>query len=479
MAAKVFFPRRLYRWFVINQIFISSLLLFGLYGSILLWFELRAPEDLQANSLGRTLIAVTLFSAFLAMVLVSLVMARKLVIPLGRLIEKTSRLRKFPFETDEISGDELAYDEPGEWYDLEKALDRLGDDLRQKTIRLSREKTELRAIMGAMNEAILAVDQEHRPLFFNSQFALLFGRANESMADVRMTDILRDPEVLKAYREVLSEGTTRRMEVQLTLKDQLQPSFFQVSIAPLTKKHNQEIYGAAGIFYDITDLKRADRVRIEFVGNVSHELRTPLTSIKGYVQTLEQDFRNNRLESAGEFLSVVHKNVERLILLVNDLLDLSSLESGAELAKNLVNTRELTEAVVTHVNAKDHVIQMKFDVAEFNADSNRVEQVLTNLLQNAIRYVPKGKKIEIFWQEDPDGVRLRVKDNGPGIPKEHQNRLFERFYRIDEARSREVGGTGIGLSIVKHIMQRHGGSVKVISEPGHGAEFVCHFPQMD
>ena len=471
------FPKRLFRWFVVKQIGLTAILFVVITAALDVWLEYSQGATAEQVALIRLAVATSLGVGFLAIVLISFYMARGLVIPLGRLIRKTRRLRKYPFESEDLSESEWALDEPGEWYDLERALNKLGQDLRQKTIRLSREKTELRAIMAAVNEAILAVDQNGRPLFFNSQFALLFGTAGRDTQNLALQDMLRNPVILEAYRQCLREETAVRVECELVVEDHPLAHIFVVSVSPLRKKHNQEIYGAVGIFHDITELKKAEKIRIEFVGNVSHELRTPLTSIKGYIQVLESDFRSGQVAQAPEFLSIVSKNVDRLILLVNDLLDLSSLESGTEIKRGEILTQEATESVLRQLNPRDHVIKIHYGVSHLRADLLRVEQVLRNLVQNAIRYVPKGQTIEIGWEELPaHGVRLRVKDSGPGISLEHQARLFERFYRIDEARSREVGGTGIGLSIVKHIMQRHGGSVRVISQPGQGAEFLCDFP---
>lgn len=470
---KTFFPYRLFLWFVSRQILISALGLLLLSTGIFFWLGRQAWTE-EAIESAQFVVWISLLLAFVLMVTVSLFMARRLVVPLGRLIDRTRRLRKFPFEAEEMTEEDLAYDEPGEWFELERALNLLGRDLKQKTIRLSREKTELRTIMSAISEAVLAVNQERRLLFFNPQFALIFGR--DTGDDAEVSEIVREPEVLEAFDQCLKSGETARVEVSLQLQDGFHD--FQVSVAPLKKKHNQEVYGAVGVFHDITELKKAERIRIEFVGNVSHELRTPLTSIKGYIQTLLQDYEKGQMQEAGEFLQIVAKNVDRLMFLVGDLLDLSSLESGAELNRSRVSLREITELVVSQVHLRDHVVVMHYDLETMEADAPRVEQVLRNLLQNAARYVPKGKRIEINWLVNDKGeVELRVKDDGPGIPLEHQERLFERFYRIDEARSRELGGTGIGLSLVKHIMQRHGGHVRVQSELGRGAEFICTFPQ--
>ena len=289
--------------------------------------------------------------------------------------------------------------------------------------------------------------------------------------------MLRSPDVLDAYHEALKTGATTRREVQITVSTERLARHFQLSVAPLMKKHNQEIYGAVGILHDITELKQAERIRIEFVGNVSHELRTPLTAINGYLQTLVADVEAGRLDQAQEFLKIVTQNVTRLKSLVEDLLDLSALESGKELKVEQVNVRELTEAVLEQVESQNHKVHIFYDFNEMWADPARLEQVLRNLMENAVRYVPKGKNIEIRWRKAKAEVfELNVKDDGPGIAAEHQGRLFERFYRVDEGRSRAEGGTGIGLALVKHIMQRHGGFVYVRSLLGRGSEFICEFP---
>lgn len=419
---------------------------------------------------------IALALGFLTFVPVSLWTARRLLLPLGRIIEKTRRMREFPFGDDEVDPEAMAFDEPGEWYEMERALNRLGRDLRVKTIRLSREKTELRAIMSASPEAVLAIDGESRVLFYNPQFAYLFSPKGDP-GEVTLSELLRSPDIIAAYSEAMTTGKPLRREVQEEVEADKQPRDFLLSIAPLAKKHNQEIYGVVGIFHDISEMKAAERIRIEFVGNVSHELRTPLTTVNGYLQTLKADLEKGRLEHAPEFLKILSQNVSRLKSLVEDLLDLSSLESGKELKIETVNVQDITEAVLRQLNAQSHKIHLHYEFGEMQADGKRLEQVLRNLLENAVRYVPEGKNIEILWSKPSAAkVELHVKDDGPGIAPKHQARLFERFYRVDEARSRATGGTGIGLSLVKHIVQRHGGEVHVKSTPGVGSEFICEFP---
>jgi len=472
------FPSRLFRWFLSQQILFSGLIFLVLSGVMIFWVETRS-DTVEQFLRSREVVIVCFLTTFCVATLVSLTMARRLLIPLGRLIEKTRRMRDFPFDNnDEVAPEELTFDEPGEWFELERALNRLGRDLRQKTIRLSREKTELRAIMSSVSEAVMAIANDRRVLFYNPQFAYLFNLQVPN-PQARISEILRSPDVLEAYGEALKTGETVRREVQITVMAERLSRHFQLSVAPLRKKHNQEIYGAVGILHDITELKQADRIRIEFVGNVSHELRTPLTAINGYLQTLVADVESGRVDQAQEFLKIVMQNVTRLKSLVEDLLDLSALESGKELNVQRVSVREVTENVMRHLNPQNHKVHVSYDFEEISADEARLEQVLRNILENAFRYVPSGGNIEVRWTHgrEPNVLELHVKDDGPGIASEHQARLFERFYRVDEGRSRATGGTGIGLSLVKHIVQRHGGHVQVRSEVGRGSEFICEFPQ--
>jgi two-component system phosphate regulon sensor histidine kinase PhoR len=176
------------------------------------------------------------------------------------------------------------------------------------------------------------------------------------------------------------------------------------------------------------------------------------------------------------------RNSDRLMSLINDLLDLSSIEASDKINKTAIDTKELTGRVMEKlhrtIQEKQHEISTVFDVPIVLGDLLRVEQVLTNLLDNACKYTPTGGKIAVSWEYEQMGriVALRVSDNGPGIPTEHHDRLFERFYRVDKGRSREMGGTGLGLSIVKHIMQQHGGTVRVQSASRVGTTFICTFP---
>ncbi len=409
---------------------------------------------------------------------------RMLVFPIGRLLVKTQNVLQNAGGEGAQSGllgpmDALRDEGFGEWSELESSIDDIRKDLMAKAESLNVEREELATLMAAISDAILAVDLEGKPLFFNSRFALIFGNQEAlSARNVRLWEMFRVPEILEAFKSALDSGKTGGVKAVSFEKEGDSKRFFSVSVSPL-RKQSGEIYGAVGIFHDVTDLKGAEQIRIDFVANVSHELRTPLTSIKGYTDTLLIDVQDGR-PVTKEFLDIISRNVDRLMNLIRDLLDLSSLESTDVLHKTSISAAEITSRVVRQLQgafeSKKQKVTEEVSAALVMADSRRVEQVLVNLLENANKYTPAGGEIKVRWESERSAVLLRVSDNGPGIPPEHHARLFERFYRVDKARSREQGGTGLGLSIVKHIMQRHDGTVWIESQPGQGSSFVCRFP---
>ncbi len=339
-----------------------------------------------------------------------------------------------------------------------------------------KDRGEQAALMSAISDPLLAVDIHNAPLFYNSKFNLLVD--DKEIGKRRLWKVIVDHEVVQGYQAALSEGRSTSIKA-VQFHTATGTMFFLVTISPL-RRSNGKIYGALGVFHDVTELKQAEQMRIDFVANVSHELRTPLTSIKGYTDTLMEDFVAGR-PMEEKFIHAIARNTSRLMNLVEDLLDLSSLEAGSVLQKIELETEDITNRIVRQLQSssggKKHTVVFQIDSSVVFADPRRLEQVLVNLLDNAFKYTPPGGQITIKWSApNQDSVELRISDKGPGIPLEHQARLFERFYRVDKARSRESGGTGLGLAIVKHIMQRHGGSVWIESTPGGGATFVCQFP---
>lgn len=397
--------------------------------------------------------------------------------PIGRLKKQSEALLRA--DQPPLSLEEVSTDSQGEWSEIESNLSKVQREFEKVKRRLERDRVELATVIGSLSDAILAIDPKGVPLFYNSRFAMLFMRNIRSDSST-LWDLIREPQILDAYTAALEKAVpsaTRTIAIDFESEGR---RHLALSVSPL-KRPDGSVYGAVGTFHDITEMKLADQMRIDFVANVSHELRTPLTSIKGYSDTLQLDLKAGK-KIDSEFMAVISKNVNRLMSLIGDLLDLSAIESQSQrLHLESISTAELTDRVVGQLSerfaSKRQAIRTRVDELSVYADHGKLEQVLVNLLDNAHKYAPEGGWIEVGWSVDAQDTMLSVSDSGPGIPPEHQARLFERFYRVDKARSRELGGTGLGLAIVKHIMQRHEGSVQVTSPVGQGASFVCRFPR--
>lgn len=472
-----FFPKQLFFRFLLQQILgvVPALLIAAFAARLYLQSKLSGITTLEdaVVEFDRSFLFLGIVMV-LSVVGISLWTGYRLVLPLGRILVKARSLLKRDYSTQQKL-DDSSQNEEGEWSDLETTLNRIGKNMQSQDLSLSQEREQVEAIISAISEAVVAVDNAGNILFLNSQFAVLFG-SQEFKKRLRLSEYFRSPDVLEAFRTTLKTGAPSSVNMHLNLGRDATPRFFSLSLAPL-KLSNEQVYGVVGVFHDVTELKHMDQVRIDFVANVSHELRTPLTSIKGYAQTLITDAQN---EMQKKFLETIERNADRLIALVQDLLNLSSLESGAELEFTDLDVRALTERVCLQLDSlraqKNHKISAHYEIKTLHADNKRLEQVLFNLLENAIKYVPPGGNIEISWQGDSNENRLFISDDGPGIPAEQHSRIFERFYRLDSARTREQGGTGLGLAIVKHIVLRHGGKVRVQSRKPQGTEFICSFP---
>ncbi|MCO5142140.1 MAG: ATP-binding protein [Oligoflexia bacterium] len=473
-----YLPKQIFLKFFIQQtlVIVVSILLLSFFSHIFLANGLKhaqtAAEIEYAYSAAFLFLIIS--SCFIVSI-VSLWMGLKLVWPLGRILVKARSILK-----NEYTSMQNAVIEPenndDEWQDLESTLHSINKDIRNKERSLSREREEIETLVSGTTQAVVAVESNGDIMFFNSQFALIF-EIPQSGAK-RLSDIIRDQIILKTFRHTLEFGSPNTEQISIQTNTDHSQAIYNLSTSPL-KNDEGKIYGVIGMFYDITELKRTEQVRIDFVANVSHELRTPLTSIKGYAQTLREDLQNNI--DALKLLSPIEKNTDRLIALVNDLLSLSSLESGSELNKQSVRLLELSQRVLgnfqNQISAKKHKVTLNCQSDVLFADRSKIEQVLTNLLENAIKYIPEGGTIQIDWIHEGNQTILKIRDNGPGIPKEQHTRIFERFFRVDSARNREQGGTGLGLAIVKHIVLRHGGKISVNSELGNGTEFICEFPE--
>ena len=336
-------------------------------------------------------------------------------------------------------------------------------------------RTTLNELFKTMRESVIVVGDDTR-IFASNQAAYdAFGRRGGALENKRLTEVFRDLNLHEAFRRALEEEKTSDVELEIVGTDKK----YDVRVAPFEFDDRR---GAIGIFYDISQIERLENVRQEFLSNISHELRTPLTSILAFVETLEDgaiaDEENNL-----RFLNVIRRNAERMHHLINDILELSSIESGRiTIEPKGVNLSNLTDEVFTNLSAKASEKQVKLinevpKEATVYADAVRLEQMLTNLVDNAVKFNREGGVVTVGYKQAGANDIISITDTGEGISGEHLQRIFERFYRTDRARSREIGGTGLGLAIVKHLARLHGGEIRVISTPGKGSTFSIELPK--
>ncbi|WP_210140414.1 ATP-binding protein [Staphylococcus sp. GDX8P107P-1] len=267
-------------------------------------------------------------------------------------------------------------------------------------------------------------------------------------------------------------------QIELTI-DQVHQKYFDTSCVPILSKTKKNLYGMVIVLHDITNLKKLENLRREFVANVSHELKTPITSIKGFAETLLDGAKNDE-QTLNEFLKIISKESDRIETLVFDLLDLSHVEQQTEIVTEYVSLSEIAESTIKNMQniAEEKQItivnEIKPDIV-IDANKDKVSQVALNLLSNAVSYSKASSEVIVRVYKDANKRIMEVQDFGIGISAEDQQHIFERFYRVDKARSRDSGGTGLGLSITKHIMEAHNGRINVFSRPNEGSTFRVTF----
>lgn len=342
----------------------------------------------------------------------------------------------------------------------------------------------LRAILSSMVEGVLIVDHAQRIRLANDSIDRMF-RLGKSPVNRSVIEVFRSHDLQIALQNTLSDGLPRNIEISLDThsQDGYSTRHFEVYASALNPQPRGPVRGAVVVFHDITTVKELEAVRQEFVANVSHEFRTPLAIINGYVETL-QDGATDDPEMVARSLKVMHKNSQRLTVLIEDLLTISRLEHrsfrmdfrATNLHETLHRVMERMEPAIRSHNA--HIeIDWSADAEIAEADQPRIEQIYSNLLENALRYGNAAdNRITVSGRKGSDYIEVTFSDNGPGIPLEDQPHIFERFYRVHKDRSRVAGGSGLGLSIVKHITQAHGGLISVQSQPGKGARFILKVP---
>jgi len=406
--------------------------------------------------------------------LVSLWIARRVSRPLEAMKSGAERFARGELETRlQVSGSEEAQS-------LAEEMNRMAGELYGRIQTVLQQRNEIEAVLASMVEGVLAVDVDERLLRLNAAAARMLGVSGRGATGRPVQEVVR--------RVDLQRFVSLTLESNEPVEDDLvlhggEDRYLQAHGTHLLGAGKRRL-GALIVLNDVTRLRRLENVRRDFVANVSHELKTPITAIKGFVETL-LDGAIEQPDDARRFLGIVLKQAERLNAIIEDLLQLSRIEqeSGQEgVPLEMEDLVPLLHSALQacQVRAARSQVALRIEspgVLQACVNAPLLEQALTNLVDNAIKYSPEGAEVLVRAGRKEQGCFIEVVDSGCGIPADHLPRLFERFYRVDKARSRKLGGTGLGLAIVKHIAQAHGGTVGVESQPGKGSRFTIQLPE--
>lgn len=428
-----------------------------------------AEIEHRVNTLRRNFLVAGGIAILIAIAL-AVFLARRATQPLSALTRYAEEIGqdRFPEPPSVKSSDEFGQ--------LGNTFVGMASRIEEKVRELSLERAQLAAILSGLVESVLAVDQEGRLLFLNEAASKLF--QVDAVAKSRpFVEVLRHSALSGFLRRAVGQQTPSSEEITLHVPEE---HILAAHAVPLVFEESGR--GILVILHDVTDLRKLERIRQEFVANVSHELKTPLTAIQWYTETLLngglEDAKNNR-----EFLGIMLENTQRLGRLIDDILDLSAMEAKRmpfrfePVAVNDVAAR-LIQSLAPLAQTKKVTIknQLKDTLPRVTADREKLAQILLNLLDNAVKFNKVGGTVTISAVVQRDQLEVSVQDDGPGIPEADLPRLFERFYRVDKARSREMGGTGLGLSIVKHLVESHHGKISVQSTLNQGSTFSFSVP---
>jgi len=362
--------------------------------------------------------------------------------------------------------------------DLGQSINHMSDEIKRRIEEITSHKLRFEAVLLSMFEGVMVIDGNGVIILMNGTLRKLLS-INQDPKGRKPLEIIRNIELQTIADNVLKNtGTVETREITVFVPDE---KIIQIHATSVLRDNSLD--GAVLVFHDMTALRKLELVRRDFVANVSHEIKTPLTNIKGYIETLMDgalDDKNN----AKNFLKIINDDSERLTQLVDDLLDLSKIESGKlQMDLKYHSVESIVQRVMASMEkqAKERDVTLSSHIPsnlpQIKIDIDSITQVMLNLINNGIKYNRKGGSVTVSVKDSPLNVQIEISDTGIGIPEEDLPRIFERFYRVDKARSRELGGTGLGLSIVRHIVQAHNGDVTVESQINQGTTFRVKLPK--
>ena len=431
--------------------------------------------DQRLTSLRDSLLLSALAGALVALVL-GFFLARRFTRPLRQII---SSLRAVSRGELDRSIDVHSRDEFGT---LSRAFNAMRTRIREHNDTITADRNKILAILSAMTEGVIAVDRDEEIVHLNAAAGRMFHIDPPEAIGRRLTEVFQLPELQHAVATTFEGVDGKHGEV--VLHNGMNPMILKLRSSSLRDREGH-VTGAVIVLHEVTEIRRLEEMRSDFVSNVSHELKTPLAAIKGLVESILEDEEMPET-IRRRFLGRVQRQADRLNSLVVDLLSLSRLEreeflvgeeSTVDLHRAILECVETQRPNAEHKGLHLHV-ELVSEPVRIVADQESIRQIIDNLLSNAIRYTPSDGHVSIRLSRDDEEARIEVQDTGVGIDPAHHERIFERFYRVDKARSRELGGTGLGLAIVKHVVRRLGGSIGLDSEVGQGSTFTIQVPLM-
>jgi two-component system, OmpR family, phosphate regulon sensor histidine kinase PhoR len=437
----------------------------GIPGVIRLALPLSRLETAMTSL--KTILGIALGAAVICALLLSYILSSITSRPLRTMATAAARIGKGEF------GGRLPVTSRDEIGELAAVMNDMAGKLEDQLEKISAERNRLTTILSGMGEGVFVTDTAGSITLANPAFRALFS-LTEHVEGKTLIEISRQPSLNNTLMKVLDTREEITEEITIHLPDE---KYLLTHWVPLLE--DAHLLGVVAVFHDITDLKLLEKIRKDFVANVSHELRTPVSVIKGYAETILNEAQTLPQDKVIHFTGIIYSHAERLANLISDLLTLSRIESGVLSLEPTPTSLDpaISRAIrLLEQKAQEKAVRFIKDESvtrapEVLADPTKLEQILINLLDNAIKFTPTGGTITVTTEEVADVVRITVKDTGIGIPAKDISRIFERFYRVDTARSRDMGGTGLGLSIVKHLVQAHGGTIHVESTPGKGTIF--------